>query len=135
MPIGNIVEIKAPLGLPPVLIPADNPPTAETIALGRRLFYDPILSSDRSVSCASCHSPQFGFADSRPLSEGEEKKPAPRHSPPVVNAAYFNVQFWDGRAPTLETQAEGPVQNPVEMANTLKTVEQRLNADGSYRAP
>ena len=50
-----------------------------------------------------------------------------------MNAAYFKVQFWDGRAPTLETQAEGPVQNPVEMANTLKTVEQRLNADGSYR--
>jgi cytochrome c peroxidase len=133
MPIGKIVEIKVPLGLPPVVIPADNPPTAETIALGRRLFYDPILSSDRSVSCASCHSPQFGFADSRPLSEGVGKKTGTRHSPPVVNAAYFNVQFWDGRAPTLENQAEGPVQNPVEMANTLKAVEQRLNADSSYR--
>ncbi|MGZ7061042.1 MAG: cytochrome-c peroxidase [Candidatus Angelobacter sp.] len=133
MPIGKTVEIKVPLGLPPVVIPADNPPTAETIALGRRLFYDPILSSDRSVSCASCHSPQFGFADSRPLSEGVGKKTGTRHSPPVVNAAYFNVQFWDGRAPTLENQAEGPVQNPVEMANTLKTVEQRLNADATYR--
>ena len=133
MPIGKIVEIKVPLGLPPVVIPADNPPTAETIALGRRLFYDRILSSDRSVSCASCHSPQFGFADPRSFSEGVGKKTGTRHSPPVVNAAYFNVQFWDGRAPTLETQAEGPVQNPVEMANTLKVVEQRLNADTSYR--
>jgi cytochrome c peroxidase len=133
MPIGKIVEINVPLGLPPMVIPADNPPTAETIALGRRLFYDPILSSDRSVSCASCHSPQFGFADPRPFSEGVGKKTGTRHSPPVVNAAYFNVQFWDGRAPTLETQAEGPVQNPVEMANTLKAVEQRLNADPSYR--
>jgi cytochrome c peroxidase len=135
MPIGKPVQIKVPLGLPPVVIPADNPPTAETIALGRRLFYDPILSLDRSVSCASCHSPQFGFADSRPLSEGVGKKTGTRHSPPVVNAAYFKVQFWDGRAPTLETQAEGPVQNPVEMANTLTTVEQRLNADPSYREP
>jgi cytochrome c peroxidase len=133
MPIGTPVQIKVPLGLPPVVIPADNPPTAETIALGRRLFYDPILSADRSVSCASCHSPQFGFADSRPVSEGVGKKTGTRHSPPVVNAAYFNVQFWDGRAPTLENQAEGPVQNPVEMANTLATVEQRLNADPSYR--
>ena len=93
MPIGKIVEIKVPLGLPPVVIPADNPPTAETIALGRRLFYDSILSSDRSVSCASCHSPQFGFADPRPFSEGVGKKTGTRHSPPVVNAAYFNVQF------------------------------------------
>ncbi len=133
MPIGKTVHIKAPLGLPPVLIPADNPPTSETIALGRRLFYDPILSLDGTVSCASCHSPQFGFADSRPVSEGVGKKTGTRHSPPVVNAAYFNVQFWDGRAPTLENQAEGPVQNPVEMANTLTTVEQRLTADPSYR--
>ena len=92
MPIGNIVEIKAPLGLPPVLIPADNPPTAETIALGRRLFYDPILSSDRSVSCASCHSPQFGFADSRPLSEGVGKKTGtatlrPSSMPPTLTSS------------------------------------------------
>ncbi|HEX4782815.1 MAG TPA: cytochrome c peroxidase [Candidatus Sulfotelmatobacter sp.] len=133
MPIGKLVQIKVPLGLPPVVIPADNPPTAETIALGRRLFYDPILSADRSVSCASCHSPQFGFADSRPVSEGVGKKTGTRHSPPVVNATYYTVQFWDGRSPTLENQAEGPVQNPVEMANTLKTVEERLNADASYR--
>ena len=55
MPIGTPVEIKAPLGLPPVPIPADNPPTAETIALGRRLYYDPILSADKTISCASCH--------------------------------------------------------------------------------
>jgi cytochrome c peroxidase len=133
MPIGKALQIKAPLGLPPVVIPSDNPPTVETIALGRRLFYDPILSADRTVSCASCHAPQFGFADARPLSEGVGQKKGSRHSPPVVNAAYFHVQFWDGRAPTLEAQAEGPVQNPVEMANTLKTVEQRLNADPSYR--
>ena len=133
MPIGKTVQIKVPLGLPPVVIPADNPPTAETIALGRRLFYDPILSADRTVSCASCHSPQFGFADPRPVSEGVGKKTGTRHSPPVVNATYYTVQFWDGRAPTLENQAEGPVQNPVEMANTLKTVEDRLNADASYR--
>ena len=133
VPIGRPVQIKAPLGLPPVVIPADNPPTAETIALGRRLFYDPILSLDQSVSCATCHNPQAGFGDPKQFSEGVGKKTGSRHSPPVVNSAYFKVQFWDGRAPTLENQAEGPVQNPVEMANTLVTVEQRLNADPSYR--
>ncbi|MGO9649111.1 MAG: cytochrome-c peroxidase [Terriglobales bacterium] len=133
MPIGKPVQIKAPLGLPPVPIPADNPPTAETITLGRRLYYDPILSGDNSISCATCHAPQFGFADPRQFSEGVGKKLGGRNSPPVVNAAYFKVQFWDGRAPSLEKQAEGPVANPVEMATTLATVEQRLNADPSYR--
>lgn len=133
MPIGKPVQIKAPLGLPPVPIPLDNPPTAETIALGRRLYYDPILSADNTVSCASCHSPDHGFADTRPVSEGVGKKTGTRHSPSVLNSAYNTVQFWDGRAPSLEIQAEGPVQNPVEMANTLTTVEQRLNADPSYR--
>jgi cytochrome c peroxidase len=133
MPVGKPVQIKAPLGLPPVPIPADNPPTAETIALGRRLYYDPILSVDSTVSCATCHSPEFGFADPKPVSEGVGKKTGTRNSPPVVNAAYFDVQFWDGRAPSLEKQAEGPVQNPVEMGFTLSGVEQRLNADPSYR--
>ena len=133
MPIGEPVQIKALLGLPPVPIPPDNPPTAESIALGRRLYYDPILSIDNTVSCATCHDPRFGFADPKPFSEGVGKKTGSRNSPPVVNSAYFQVQFWDGRAPNLEAQAEGPVQNPVEMAHTLSGVEQRLNADPSYR--
>lgn len=133
MPIGQPVTIQAPLGLPPVPVPADNPPTAETIALGRRLYYDPTLSADGAVSCATCHDPQAGFADPKPVSEGVQKKTGTRNSPTVCNAAYFHVQFWDGRAPSLEKQAEGPVQNPVEMANTLAHVEEKLNADPSYR--
>lgn len=132
-PIGAVVEIKAPLGLPPVTFPADNPPTAETIALGRRLYYDPVLSVDNSISCASCHSPYHGFADPGAVSTGVNGKKGGRNSPTVLNSAYFDVQFWDGRAPSLELQAEGPVQNPVEMAHTLKGVEDRLSADPSYR--
>jgi cytochrome c peroxidase len=133
MPVGHPLEIKAPLGLPPVPIPADNPPTAETVALGRKLYYDPILSADNSLSCASCHDPRYGFADPRPVSEGMRKQKGTRNSPPVMNAAYFEVQFWDGRAPSLEKQAEGPVANPVEMAHSLSGVEQKLNADPTYR--
>ena len=133
MPIGKPVQIKAPLGLPPVPIPADNPLTAETISLGRRLYYDPILSVDNTVSCASCHSPQAGFADAKPVSTGVSGKKGTRNSPTVLNAAYFDVQFWDGRAPSLEKQAEGPVQNPVEMADTLPHVIEKLSADASYR--
>jgi cytochrome c peroxidase len=133
MPIGNPVTIKTPLGLPPVPIPPDNPPTAETIQLGRRLYYDPILSVDNTVSCATCHSPKAGFADPKPVSTGVQGKKGGRNSPTVLNSAYFHEQFWDGRAPSLEKQAEGPVQNPVEMANTLQNAVDKLNADPSYR--
>ena len=134
IPIGKTVEIKAPLGLPPVPIPADNPPTAETIALGRRLYYDPILSVDNTIACASCHSPQFGFTDGKRFSEGVKKQLGGRNAPTVINSAYYSLQFWDGRAPSLEKQAEGPVQNSVEMTHTLEGVEKALNASASYRA-
>jgi cytochrome c peroxidase len=133
MPIGKPVQIKAPLGLPPIPIPADNPPTEETIALGRRLYYDPQLSVDGTISCASCHAPQFAFSDSRPFSEGVGKKLGTRHAPTVINSAYFNQQFWDGRAPSLEEQAKGPIANPVEMAHTLDGVVKHLQADSKYR--
>lgn len=132
-PIGAVVEITPPLGMPPVPFPADNPPTQETISLGRRLYYDPVLSVDNTVSCATCHSPEQGFSDGKAVSNGVGGKTGTRNSPTVFNSAYFEVQFWDGRAPSLEKQAEGPVQNPVEMAHTLKGVEDRLNANASYR--
>ena len=132
MPVGKTVEIKAPLGLPPVPIPPDNPPTEETIALGRRLYYDPLLSVDRTISCASCHAPQFAFSDNRPVSQGVGGKPGTRHSPTVINSAYSSLQFWDGRASSLEEQAKGPMTNPVEMAHSLEGVVQRLQADSKY---
>src|SRR5262249_11429253 len=88
---------------------------------------------DNTVSCSTCHDPQYGFADPKPVSEGVQKKKGTRNAPTVFNAAYFSVQFWDGRAPSLEKQAEGPVQNSVEMTNTLARVEERLNADPGYQ--
>jgi cytochrome c peroxidase len=133
-PIGQAIEIKAPLGLPPVPIPADNPPTAETIALGRRLYYDPILSKDGTVSCESCHQPDFGFADPRQFSIGVGGGTGDRQAPSVINSAYYPQQFWDGRAASLEDQAVGPMQNPVEMAHTLGDIEKALAADPSYIA-
>ena len=134
VPIGTPVEIQAPLGLPPVPIPSDNPPTAETISLGRRLYYDPMLSVDDTVACASCHHPDFGFTDGKPVSEGVNGQKGGRNAPTVFNVAYFATQFWDGRSPNLENQAEGPVQNPIEMAHTLEGVEQKLTADPTYQA-
>jgi cytochrome c peroxidase len=134
MPVGQVVEIEAPLGLPPVPIPADNPPTAETIALGRRLYYDPMLSKDGTISCASCHQPDFGFADPRQFSIGVKGGTGDRQAPSVWNAAYYTTQFWDGRAASLEDQAVGPMANPIEMAHTIEEIEKMLSADASYVA-
>ncbi len=134
MPVGKVVQIKPPLGLPPVPIPADNPPTAETIALGRKLYYDPILSADGTISCASCHSPDTGFTDRHPVSLGVGGKKGTRHSPTVINSAYNDLQFWDGRAPSLEEQAKGPIANPVEMATTHADAVKRLQANPAYVA-
>jgi len=132
-PIGKPVTIKPPLGLPPVPVPADNPPTAETIALGRRLYYDTGLSIDGTVSCATCHSPTKGFTDNKPVSNGVQNKTGTRNSPTVINSAYSSLQFWDGRASSLEKQAEGPMANPVEMAHTLAGVVDHVQKDASYR--
>ena len=134
MPLGTPIEVRAPLGLPPVPIPAGNPATADTVALGRRLYYDPLLSVDNTVACASCHHPDFGFTDGKQFSEGVGGQKGGRNAPTVFNTAYYTTQFWDGRAPSLEKQAEGPVENPIEMANTLEEVEKKLTADASYRA-
>jgi cytochrome c peroxidase len=133
MPIGKPVKIKAPLGLPPVPIPPDNPPTEETIALGRRLYYDPGLSVDGTVSCATCHAPNLGFGDGKPLSNGVDGKLGTRSAPTVVNAAYNTLQFWDGRSASLEKQAEGPMANPVEMGHTLEGVVKFAQSDRTYR--
>jgi len=133
-PVGTPIQITAPLGLPLVPIPVDNAPTAETVALGRRLYYDTALSVDNTVSCASCHDPKTGFSDGEQFSDGVRKQKGNRNSSTVFNTAYYATQFWDGRAPSLEKQAEGPVANPVEMGNTLEGVERKLNANPSYRA-
>jgi len=132
-PVGKRVSIQAPLGLPPVPIPPDNPPTAETIALGRRLYYDPALSVDETVACATCHDPSMGFTDHKPVSTGVQSKTGTRSAPTVINSAYNRTLFWDGRAPTLEKQAEGPLQNPLEMAQTLAGVVERLDTSDQYR--
>lgn len=122
-PIGTPLTVRAPLGLPPLAVPAENPVTAETVELGKKLFFATELSLDNSISCASCHDPKAGFADPRRSSVGVGGKTGNRNAPPVLNAAYDQFQFWDGRAPTLEAQASGPMMNPVEMAHNPDGVE------------
>jgi cytochrome c peroxidase len=102
--------------LPPVMDSAANPITDEKVALGRMLYYDARLSKGQDVSCNSCHVlSQYGV-DNQPVSDGFKGQKGTRNSPTVYNAAGHFVQFWDGRAGTVEEQAKGPILNPVEMA-------------------
>jgi cytochrome c peroxidase len=133
-PVGVPVTIKAPLGLPAVPVPDGNPETAETIALGRRLFYEKKLSIDSSLACASCHNPTLGFTDGQRHSTGVGGKTGTRNAPTLINAAYAPIQFWDGRAPSLEEQAAGPMSNPIEMNQSDDVCVGKLEADASYRA-
>ena len=134
MPIGKPQTIAAPLGLPPIPVPPDNPLTVETVALGKRLFFEKGLSVDKSVSCATCHDPDNGFAYAGAVSTGVGGKHGTRNSPTIINAAYFTTQFWDGREQTFEKQTEGPVQNPAEMGHSLAGVVARLTSDPAYVA-
>lgn len=100
-------------GAPPV--PADNPMTPAKIELGRKLYFDPRISASGTVSCNTCHNVMEAGEDDRATSVGVSGRQGTRSAPTVWNAAYLTVQFWDGRAATLEEQAKGPMVNPVEM--------------------
>lgn len=104
----------APLGLPPVPIPADNPQTPEKIALGDKLFHDARFSADGKVSCSTCHDQAKAFTDRLPVSNGFKGLTGTRNAPTVINAAYMKALFWDGREPDLEGQSKQPSVNPVE---------------------
>lgn len=132
-PIGAIIALPTPLGLPPVPIPADNPPTAEAIELGRRLYFEKQLSSDNSISCASCHNPALHFADGLKVARGVGAQQGTRNTPTTLNTAYNLTQFWDGRAASLEQQAGGPIANPLEMNLPHEVVVTKLSAVQSYR--
>jgi cytochrome c peroxidase len=133
-PIGSAIEITAPLGLPAVPIPSGSPETAETIALGRELFYERKLSKDNTLSCASCHNPLVYFTDGRKHSTGVGGKIGIRNAPSVLNAAYVPAQFWDGRAHSLEDQAGGPMANAIEMNQGHEVTVSKLASDPAYRA-
>jgi cytochrome c peroxidase len=109
------VAFAGSLGLPPVPVPADNPITPEKVKLGDKLFHDQRFSTTGEVSCSTCHDKDKGFTDQLPVSEGIRKLKGTRNAPTVINAAYLETQFWDGREPTLESQSAQPFVNPVEM--------------------
>ena len=137
-PTANLTPfpLQIPLGLDKdyaKLIPADNPLTTARVNLGKMLYFDPRLSVDGTVSCATCHNPNFGFSNGVPFSPGFKGQLGARNSPTTLNRLYSTLQFWDGRAKSLEDQALGPVQNPVEMANTLPAMISTLQRIQSYK--
>lgn len=113
-------------------VPQDNPLTPASVALGQRLFADPILSRDGKMRCATCHDPGRAFTDGRRFSAGVAGAVPRRHTPTLVNAAYRQTFFWDGREATLERQVLGPIADPSELGLGLAMAQERLSRDPSY---
>ena len=125
---------QAPLGLPPVIWPADNPYSAARVELGRYLFFDARLSANGKVSCATCHPPEHAFAGGEPAPLGVTGKALRRRAPTLINRAYGRSQFLDGRAATLEAQVVGPVTHPDEMATTREAAAGAIARIAGYQA-
>ena len=127
------IDSALPSNFAPMQIPADNPLTKEGVSLGRRLFYDPILSGDNTQSCASCHQQAFGFTDGgKRFSTGIDGTVGTRNSMSLFNVGYATSFFWDGRASTLEEQALMPIQDPTEMKESLPNMVAELQAHPDY---
>lgn len=128
----RLADFPAPRGLPPIPWPEDNPCSPARAELGKILFFDGRLSANGVVSCAFCHDPDHAFAGSTPLSKGVNGKLGTRHAPTLINRAWGKSQFWDGRAPTLESQVIVPVTDPDEMGMTADLVVQRIRDIKGY---
>lgn len=132
-------HLNPPLGLPAIPWPEDNPYTYEKAELGRYLYFDKRLSSDGTISCATCHEVSDAFTDQLPVSTGIQGHQGERNAPTVINTAYLKRLFWDGRAKSLEEQAVGPIANPKEMTTYVdphrahKECENLIRAIPGYR--
>jgi cytochrome c peroxidase len=124
----------APLAPLPKMVPApkDNSPSAEKIALGKQLFFDPRLSGDNQMSCATCHLPEKALADGLAQAKGNGGKSLARNTPSLLNVAFHASYTWDGRAKSLEEQALMPIQLVDEMNQDLGELERELNAVPGY---
>jgi len=133
-----ILDVQLPLGLSlgqsQMKGLDENPMTRAKIELGRQLYFDPRLSADSTVSCASCHHPQEGFSRHTPTGVGIGGQKGGRNSPTSYNRILSDLQFWDGRAATLEEQAVGPIANPIEMGNTHDATVTKLKEIPGYVA-
>lgn len=105
----------------------------DKVELGKKLFFDTILSKDGTISCASCHKPDHGFSDDKAVSLGIRGQKGDRNTPTVFNTKNLKFLFWDGRAKSLEEQALGPIENPIEMGEKIENVLKKLNSHSTYK--
>ncbi|MEE3368135.1 MAG: cytochrome c peroxidase [Planctomycetota bacterium] len=130
----QLLTDAVPAGLGPAPpAPEANQLSPSRVALGRKLFFDPLLSADRSMSCASCHHPRHGFATPQARAVGIKNRLGTRNTPTVLNRAYGKIFFWDGRSASLEAQALKPIENRVELGSSVPEVIQRLQESPEYR--
>ena len=122
-------QYKRPTEIP---FPANAPYSPQIATLGKMLFFDPRLSGAQNLSCASCHNPSFGYEVPVPGAIGAANTPLPRKAPTVLNAAFTPIFFWDGRALSLEDQAQGPIQAEKEMNAKFDEVLRRVKAIPEY---
>ncbi|MEM1054840.1 MAG: cytochrome c peroxidase [Bacteroidota bacterium] len=128
------VVVPVPEGFAPLPVPPQNPLYVDRVALGERLFFDPVLSRDQSVSCGSCHLPDLAFSDGQRLSAGVDGAIGLRNSPSLLNVAYRPTLFWDGGALFLESQALVPLEDPHEMDLHPQDALDRLRQHAEYPA-
>jgi cytochrome c peroxidase len=127
------LEIVVPSNLPPITIPVNNPTTVEGVALGRKLFYETRLSGDNTQSCGSCHNQAFAFSDhGRQFSVGIDQQQGNMNAMAIMNLAWANEFFWDGRSFGIENQAREPVKNPIEKHETWENAIAKLKATTEY---
>lgn len=131
-PVEQPFILELPAGFPPMPIPEDNPLTAEKIALGKKLFFDPILSVDSTVSCGSCHTIALAYADDVPISPGVEGRLGFRNAPTLTNIGYAPYMLMDGGAATIEQQMYVPLEDYHEMAFNMVLLIMRLRSNAEY---
>jgi len=137
--LGAVDVTRPPAGFDPVVweafIPADNKMTPERVALGRKLYFEPKLSRDGTVSCATCHDVTRGFTDQRKVSEGIAGQLGRRNAPTTLNVVLLQTLFLDGRSPTLDHQAKMPIVNPIEMGMVEgEDAVKAISGDSDYQA-
>lgn len=133
-PIIKHYKLEIPEGFPEINYPSDNLPTAKRVALGKRLFFDPILSKDSTISCNSCHFQEYAFADNKAVSPGVENAMGNRNAMSLANLAYADFLLREGGVPTLEMQVLVPIQDHNEMDFNIVRVAERMQLDATYRA-
>ncbi len=129
----SVAHFKEIGKLPKVKFPENNPFSMEKAILGKKLFFDPKLSVSGQIACASCHEPQLGWGDGKRFSNGDVRKEGKRNAQTIMNIAYADKMFWDGRAADIEDQIHFPVEDPLEMNTPQEVAMERISKLPEYK--